>query len=127
MVFNSFLKHVKIIEDEIIKKQNKVRENRKLSAEQKKAKLAKIVEKNAKFQSSWRMIIIPIKSFKLIIYFYIVKMSYDKIYFPYPSTDTTKSSLILPQIQLKGKKVRFGEKSYDHFTEGHLDEERKER
>jgi hypothetical protein len=51
-------------------------------------------------------------------------MTYDYIYFPYPSTDTIKKFFILTN---SGKKVRFGAKSYEYFTEGHLDEERKER
>ncbi len=53
-------------------------------------------------------------------------MTYDKTYFPYPSTDTIKKFLIIIN---QGKKVRFqvGAKSYDHFTEGHWDEARKQR
>ena len=51
-------------------------------------------------------------------------MTYNKIYFPYPSTDTIKKFFIITN---QGKKVRFGAKSYDHFTEGHLDEARKQR
>ncbi len=51
-------------------------------------------------------------------------MTYDKIYFPYSSTDTTKKFFIITN---QGKKVRFGAKSNDHFTEGHLDEETKVR
>ena len=51
-------------------------------------------------------------------------MTYDKTYFPYPSTDTIKKYFIITN---QGKKIRFGAKSYDHFTEGHLDEEIKQR
>ncbi len=51
-------------------------------------------------------------------------MTYDKIYFPYPSTDTIKKFFTITN---QGKKVRFGAKSCDHFTGGHLDKERKER
>ncbi len=52
----------------------------------------------------------------------IVKMTYDKIYYPYPSTDTIIKFFIITN---QGKKIRFGAKSYKHFTEGHLDEEKK--
>ena len=51
-------------------------------------------------------------------------MTYDKIYYPYPSTDTIKKFFIITN---QGKKIRFGAKSYDHFTEGHLDEARRQR
>jgi hypothetical protein len=48
-------------------------------------------------------------------------MTYDKIYFPYPSTDKKKFFIITS----RGKKIKFGAKPYGHFTEGHLDKERK--
>jgi hypothetical protein len=51
-------------------------------------------------------------------------MTYDKIYFPYPSTDKNKKFFIITN---QGKKIRFGAKSFEHFTEIHLDEERKQR
>ncbi len=56
----SFLQDFKIIEGKIWKK---VKENSKLSAEQKNTKLNKIVEKNTEFWSSWRIIIRLIQSF----------------------------------------------------------------
>ena len=46
-------------------------------------------------------------------------MTYDKIYYPYPSTDTIKKFFIITN---QGKKVRFGARSYEPFTEVHLDE-----
>ncbi len=49
-------------------------------------------------------------------------MTHDKVYFPYPSTDTIKKFFIVTN---QGKVVRFSAKSYDHFTERHLDEARK--
>ena len=49
-------------------------------------------------------------------------MTYDKIYFPYPSTDKIKKFFIITN---QGKKIKFGAKPYEHFTEGHLDKERK--
>ena len=42
-------------------------------------------------------------------------MTYDKTYFPYPSTDTIKKFFIITN---QGKKVRFGAKSYDRRTLG---------
>ena len=48
---------------------------------------------------------------------------YDKIYYPYPSTDSRYKYLI---ITAQGKKVRFGAKGYEDFTI-HKDEERKQR
>lgn len=53
-----------------------------------------------------------------------LKNMYDKIYYPYPSTDSTHKYLIITST---GKKLRFGRKGYEHYTEGHLDEERKQR
>lgn len=50
--------------------------------------------------------------------------NYDKIYYPYPATDKTHKYFI---ITSSGNKVKFGAKDYEHFTEGHLDEERKKR
>ena len=39
-------------------------------------------------------------------------MTYDKMYFPYPSTDKIKKFFIITN---QGKKIRFGAKSYEHF------------
>ena len=51
-------------------------------------------------------------------------MTYNRIYFPYPSTDSTHKYFIITST---GRKVHFGKKGFEHFTEGHLDEERKQR
>ena len=51
-------------------------------------------------------------------------MNYNRTYFPYPSTDKIRKFFIITN---QGKKIRFGAKAYEHFTEGHLDEARKER
>ena len=48
---------------------------------------------------------------------------YDKIYYPYPSTDTTTKYFIITDT---GRKVKFGRKGYEDFTI-HKDEERKMR
>ena len=47
----------------------------------------------------------------------------EKIYYPYPSTDKKHKYFI---ITSSGKKVRFGAKGYEHYTEGHLDKTRKQ-
>jgi len=47
----------------------------------------------------------------------------DKIYYPYPSTNKTHKYFI---ITSSGKKIRFGAKGYEHYTEGHLDKTRKQ-
>lgn len=46
---------------------------------------------------------------------------YDKIYYPYPSTDNKHKYLIITDT---GKKIRFGDIKYEDFTQ-HKDEERK--
>jgi hypothetical protein len=48
---------------------------------------------------------------------------YDKIYYPYPSTDKKHKFIIITDT---GKKIRFGAKEYEDFTI-HKDEERKQR
>ena len=45
-----------------------------------------------------------------------------KIYFPYKSDKPSKKYFIITST---GKKVYFGAVGYQHYTEGHLDEKRK--
>ena len=45
-----------------------------------------------------------------------------KIYFPYKSDKPSKKFFIITST---GKKVYFGAVGYQHYTEGHLDEKRK--
>lgn len=51
-------------------------------------------------------------------------MTYNKIYYPYKSDKPEKKFFIITNT---GKKVYFGAANYEHFTEGHLDDKRKER
>ena len=45
-------------------------------------------------------------------------------YKPYPSNDNTTKFYIITN---QGKKIRFGAKGYEHYTEGHLDVKRRDR
>lgn len=46
---------------------------------------------------------------------------YDKIYYPYPATDSIYKYFVITDT---GKKLKFGRKGYEHYTEGHLDKKR---
>jgi hypothetical protein len=47
-----------------------------------------------------------------------------KLYYPYESDKPTKKFFIITN---EGKRVYFGASGYEHYTEGHLDEQRKSR
>ncbi len=49
---------------------------------------------------------------------------YEKIYYPYPATNKRYKYTIITN---QGKKISFGASGYEHYTEGHLDPERKQR
>jgi hypothetical protein len=44
------------------------------------------------------------------------------IYYPYPSDKPNKKFYIYTK---SGKKIYFGDSRYEHYTQGHLDEKRK--
>ena len=46
-----------------------------------------------------------------------------KLYFPYPSTRHDKKFM---GLRSNGTWMHFGDKEYEHYTEGHLDEKRKQ-
>ena len=46
-----------------------------------------------------------------------------KIYYPYPANDGKHKYYIITKT---GKKVYFGAVGYEHYTDGHLDEKRKQ-
>ena len=46
-----------------------------------------------------------------------------KYYYPYPSDKPDKKFMVFTP---EGKRIYFGASGYEHFTEGHLDEKRKE-
>lgn len=47
-----------------------------------------------------------------------------KLYYPYKATDGKHKYYIITNT---GKRIYFGDIKYQHYTEGHLDEERKDR
>lgn len=47
-----------------------------------------------------------------------------KLYYPYESDKPTKKFFIITN---EGKRVYFGATGFEHYTEGHLDEQRKSR
>ena len=44
------------------------------------------------------------------------------IYYPYPSDKPNKKFYVYTK---SGKKIYFGDANYEHYTQGHLDEKRK--
>ena len=49
-----------------------------------------------------------------------------KFYYPYVSSRAKKKFMILINDNGKIKWIHFGDRLYDHYTEGHLDEKRKQ-
>ena len=49
-----------------------------------------------------------------------------KYYFPYKSSRPTKKFMVLINKDGKIKWIHFGDTKYDHYTEGHLNEKRKQ-
>jgi hypothetical protein len=48
-----------------------------------------------------------------------------KFYYPYKSSRKQKKFMVLINDDGQIKWVHFGDKKYEHYTEGHLDEQRK--
>jgi hypothetical protein len=48
-----------------------------------------------------------------------------KFYYPYESSRPKKKFMVLINKDGKIKWIHFGDRLYDHYTEGHLDEKRK--